>query len=363
MVASPPSTGPYGLNNPPPLQRQVSSSSSDVSMDPHGQQQVQQPQQPVPSAAAAAGAIYVQDSPVQLHANGGTYGLALLEDGSLIATPSTSSGSCSLSPNVIAALSAATGLSAHEISTWAANLPAGSTVKVTQHHYNNDPASKTASSTVLKQTSPRCTQPPLDHVFKQQRQQLTLEMASACHDSLISACVGLPSYQESFAVDPNEILSKDRGTKSYQGSPSSVMIKQEPPSYNMIQPSSSTDDLNNNIGLEHDQFMMQDHHFLHHNPIGNQQDKPCSVINVANSRLLNMDNAGDSSIVKQEPSNRLVQNILSDIDLDEFPDNIVDDMDICSGFNLNDQDFTSIKSIVEQTFKDGRDVLDIISAV
>lgn len=353
MVASPPSTGPYGLNNPPPLQRQVSSSSSDVSMDHHAQQPQQQQQHPVSAA------IFVQDNQVQLHANGGTYGLALLEDGSLIATPSTSAGSCSLSPNVIAALSAATGLSAHEISTWAANLPAGSTVKVTQHHYNNEsssPASKTASSTVLKQTSPRCTQPPtLDHVFKQQRQQLTLEMASACHDSLISACVGLPSYQESFAVDPNEILSKDRGSKSFQGSP---VIKQEPPSYNMMP---STDDLNNNIGLEQDlssQLMMD--HFNGPPPyVQNQEvNKPCSVINVANSRLLNMDGSG----VKQEP-NRLVQNILSDIDLDEFPDNIVDDMDICSGFNLNDQDFTSIKSIVEQTFKDGRDVLDIISAV
>ena len=50
--------------------------------------------------------------------------------------------------------------------------------------------------------------------FRQQRHQLTLEMASsACHDSLISACVGLPSYQECFAVDPNEILSKDRATR------------------------------------------------------------------------------------------------------------------------------------------------------
>ena len=51
-------------------------------------------------------------------------------------------------------------------------------------------------------------------ISRQQRQQLTLEMASsACDDSLISACVGLPSYQESFAVDPNEILSKDRATR------------------------------------------------------------------------------------------------------------------------------------------------------
>ena len=118
------------------------------------------------------------------------------------------------------------------------------------------------------------------------------------------------------------------------------------------------------------------------------QDIKPSVINMANSRLLNMENNNsfcNSSNnvmshhnIKQElitpdnnhynQNNRLVQNnnmsaILSDIDLDEFPDTIMDDMDFNSGFNLNDQDFTSIKSIVEQTFKDGRDVLDIISAV
>ena len=120
-----------------------------------------------------------------------------------------------------------------------------------------------------------------------------------------------------------------------------------------------------------------------------QQDIKPSVINMANSRLLNMENnnsfcnSSNNVIshhmnIKQElitpdnnhynQNNRLVQNnnmsaILSDIDLDEFPDTIMDDMDFNSGFNLNDQDFTSIKSIVEQTFKDGRDVLDIISAV
>ena len=97
---------------------------------------------------------------------------------------------------------------------------------------------------------------------------------------------------------------------------------------------------------------------------------------VANSRLLNSHSSYHAGLsqyqhdaVKQE---RLVQNaqqalsetFLNDIDLDEFPDNIMDtDMDISGSFNFNDQDFTSIRSIVEQTFKDGRDVLDIISAV
>ena len=115
----------------------------------------------------------------------------------------------------MAALSAATGLSPQDINNWASNLPAGTTFKVT-HHYDQSLAVSKAASTLMKQTSPSVSSPrSLDHaIFRQQRQQLTLEMASsACHDSLISACVGLPSYQESFAVDPNEILSKDRATR------------------------------------------------------------------------------------------------------------------------------------------------------
>ena len=41
---------------------------------------------------------------------------------------------------------------------------------------------------------------------------------------------------------------------------------------------------------------------------------------------------------------------------------MLEDVDL-SGFAINDQDLTSIRAIVEQTFNDGRDVLDIISAV
>ena len=63
-------------------------------------------------------------------------------------------------------------------------------------------------------------------------------------------------------------------------------------------------------------------------------------------------------------TNSLNQGSHPDFDLDEMiPVNFLDDMDLCGGFNINDQDFTSMKSIVEQTFKDGRDVMDIISAV
>ena len=351
-------------------------------------------------AAAPNATLFVQNNQIQLHANGGTYGLALLEDGSLIATPQTATphfeqklGTSSLSPNVIAALSAATGLSPQEITSWAASLPAGSTVKVT-HHYDS-PASK-AASTLMKQTSPSVSTPKpqaaLDHVLRQQRQQLTLEMASsACHDSLISACVGLPSYQESFAVDPNEILSKDRGANRLLQptiqqplplSPQQVpVIKQEPPfMINTPPPPNITneDDFNNNSNRIVDEGIsppMISDDFSNcgfSNPF-DQTIRTPSVINMANSRLLNMENNG----IKQEPgcssnynTNRLVQttnhhqmpNLLNDLDLDEFPTNMIDDMDI-SGFNLNEQDFSSIKSIVEQTFKDGRDVLDFISAV
>ena len=186
--------------------------------------------------------LFVQDQQIQLHANGDTYGLTVLEDGSLVATPqqqqqkpnpnlvgnnnklrNTNPGGVAsalanpahLSPNVIAALSAATGLPANEIYSWAANLPAGSTVKVT-HHFENSNSTSSGSATAvinanaktaltsIRQTSPTVTTSRvqlqadrlMDHVLRQQRQQLTLEMANTCHDSLISSCVGLPSYQE-----------------------------------------------------------------------------------------------------------------------------------------------------------------------
>ena len=194
--------------------------------------------------------LFVQDQQIQLHANGDTYGLTVLEDGSLVATPqqqqqkpnpnlvgnnnnklrNTNPGGVAsalanpahLSPNVIAALSAATGLPANEIYSWAANLPAGSTVKVTHHFENSNTSTSSSCSgssnsssaiinanaktalTSIRQTSPTVTTSRvqlqadrlMDHVLRQQRQQLTLEMANTCHDSLISSCVGLPSYQE-----------------------------------------------------------------------------------------------------------------------------------------------------------------------
>ena len=45
---------------------------------------------PTSASAGTNATLFVQNNQIQLHANGGTYGLALLEDGSLIATPQTS---------------------------------------------------------------------------------------------------------------------------------------------------------------------------------------------------------------------------------------------------------------------------------
>ena len=113
--------------------------------------------------------------------------------------------------------------------------------------------------------------------------------------------MGLPSYQESFAVDPNEVLSKDRLIKSRAASLPNPTIPHVEPS-------------------------------------------------LANSRLLSL---------PPELSNLSSLSTMnySDFDID------LDDIDIDAVHSLNDQEFTSIRSIVEQTFKDGRDVLDIISAV
>jgi DNA-directed RNA polymerase subunit RPC12/RpoP len=363
--------------------------------------------------------LFVANQHIQLHANGDTYGLALMEDGSLVATPQQqqqtlqmdqnltstpvpeSTSQQPLSANVIAALSAATGLPPNEICSWASSLPAGSTVRVT-HHFDSAMTSSPPKTPSPMLARPRLQQklatiePLLKHQL-QERQLLTLEMANACHDSLISACVGLPSYQESFAVDPNEILSKERGCNKVV---KTFNIKQEPldnlqTPMDIVSSMTSTtdqDDLNNNID-DTLSSMISDESFAN---TCNQDFRP-SVINRANSRLLSRHVMIESPVtmIKQEPmftttsptsmsmmaspmsissssmssppasnsGSLLTSQLLPDLDLDEFPDNILwDDMDL-SGFTLNDQDFCSIRSIVEQTFKDGRDVLDIISAV
>ena len=66
----------------------------------------------------------------------------------------------------MAALSATTGLSPQDINSWASNLPAGTTIKVT-HHYDQSLAVSKAASTLMKQTSPSVSSPQgsIDHVF------------------------------------------------------------------------------------------------------------------------------------------------------------------------------------------------------
>lgn len=394
-LASPQATGAYGLTSP--------SLPSPISMQDNIGSNSQYQRQPSESSLMehqpVNPTLFVQNQQIQL--NGDTYGLAVLEDGSLVATPQiepkldqvSNRGFTSLSPQVIAALSAATGLPPQEICSWAANLPAGSTVRVT-HHF--DPVKSADSSARVSEHQPfspstglsadgparlnqlfsplaRLTADSSARVTQQQlftaktRQSLsrpanlTLEMANACHDSLISACVGLPSYQESFAVDPNEILSKDRCNKLL--SPNSVVIKEEPP----LTPNVVDNNFNNIVDDSLSGMISDDLGSYFNFPEVTKAAAP-SVINVANSRLLNSHviMSESANMIKQEPglfnSHQISPMGLMDLD-NIFPDGDAHaDLDLV-GFNLNDQDFTSIKTIVEQTFRDGRDVLDIISTV
>ena len=237
-----------------PVKQEVGSDTETATATAHHPQHPVDQQHPTISNSAT---LFVQDQQIQLHANGDTYGLTVLEDGSLVATPqqqqqqkpnpnlvgnnnklrNTNPGGVAsalanpahLSPNVIAALSAATGLPANEIYSWAANLPAGSTVKVT-HHFENSNSTSSGSATAvinanaktaltsIRQTSPTVTTSRvqlqadrlMDHVLRQQRQQLTLEMANTCHDSLISSCVGLPSYQEVYILRQDTFFVKSQ---------------------------------------------------------------------------------------------------------------------------------------------------------
>ncbi len=67
-----------------------------------------------------------------------------------------------------------------------------------------------------------------------------------------------------------------------------------------------------------------------------------------------------SSYTPSSMTSSVHNGLLPDFDID-LPE-MLEDVDF-SGFAINDQDLTSIRAIVEQTFNDGRDVLDIISTV
>ena len=437
--------------------------------------------------------------------------------------PTTSSMSSSvLSMNTISELSAATGLPSSEIQSWAASLPAGSTVRVT-HHYDlknsaslseqeggsmnrgEDEKSSSSPSVVAAGSnnsfSKHSSEDPLDflpmnhmeflsHLPKfptagvaetiLPRSQLSTPLNCG---SVIDSGPLQPCYLESFAVDPNEVLRKDRIKSEFGYSSSSSCSDEDrnsilsndplgnidyeaPITQHLHQhqeqhlhqfmtpnPSNAADSLSafqfnllHNIQqpLQQQQQMGSSSPFCH---IKSEPNSPMSssapdsgsssavaVAAVASSPSMAslVSNYGGSSsdlsdcssnyqnshnLLQQQlhhaqghlspVTNQEHQHILSGLDMEMQEDvtstqqlrqplnyvhhhiqaaaaaaaasNVAavggsaaatavgagggpEEMDL-SSFQLNDQDFHSIKSIVEQTFKDGRDMLDIISAV
>ena len=84
---------------------------------------------------------------------------------------------------------------------------------------------------------------------------------------------------------------------------------------------------------------------------------PICPLNLMSSSPLSMTSPLSSSSSMTSSSLNSNNSLLSDFDID-LPE-MIDDVD----FAINEQEMTSLRAIVEQTFNDGRDVLDIISAV
>ena len=321
-----------------------------------------------------------------------------------LATTTTSSSPI-LPVKTISELSAATGLPSSEIQSWAASLPAGSTVRVT-HHFDVKKAALAAAAASTRGCSGN---PPnhmdfIRHLPQHPAALVNLPIsptAAATSAALTAAAITaataaatdaglpheylMPTDLESFAVDPNEVLKKDCG----------VSIKEEPleeaspPAAFPLQPGMFGGD-----GSTYDMSLQ-----------GHIKSEPNSPMSSSSSSLVSLvsqygggGNASDvsdcgangtlydqsSSSAVAAPSRVLLPHfqrpqhglprgggggqqleggdvldlVMPPVDYEAMEE----DIDL-TGVHLNEQDFHSIKSIVEQTFRDGRDMLDIIEAV
>ncbi|QQP35311.1 Uncharacterized protein FKW44_023491, partial [Caligus rogercresseyi] len=236
-----------------------------------------------------------------------------------------------LPPNTINELSAATGLSSSEICSWASTLPAGALVKVT-HHYNT---SIQPSGSILQQ--PQIIEANRiedngdfvanNHQLMTQQQHLAPALLAG---ALKNSSVGLLSYQEVFAVDPNEVLQKSL-SKSTLLTTRRGLKNEEPHT------TSSTLEDFIDLGI----FSPEDPSVIKEEPLSpNGSDSGFSN----HSYYIN---SGRLHTEQNHPP-------LSDIDLGlseclSTPHHSPLEDDTLSV--LNDQDFSSMKSIVEQTLR------------
>ena len=354
------------------------------------------------------------------------FNLSLLEDGSFVATaanpsrppptttsspvtsssspPATTTSSSPILPvKTISELSAATGLPSSEIQSWAASLPAGSTVRVT-HHFDVKKAALAAAAAAAAAARVCNGNPPnhmdfIRHLPQHPAALVNLPITTAATSSALTAATasaadaGLPpewhtpTDLESFAVDPNEVLKKD-----------CVSVKEEPleessPSF-ACQP-----------GMFGDTYDMSLQGQIKSEPNSPMSSSSSSLVSLVSQygagnasdlsdcggggggtpydQLSSSPSAAGAALSRfplphfQRPQHGLPRGVGAVgtsggpqlegdvLDLVMPPvdyEAMEEDIDL-TGVHLNEQDFHSIKSIVEQTFRDGRDMLDIIGAV
>ncbi|CAB4054813.1 KRAB [Lepeophtheirus salmonis] len=312
-------------------------------------------------------------NPIAYREVGNSFNLALLDDGSncLVSTTCTlptqtittkAHPSCAssmtttttsstviahngiLPPNTINELSAATGLPSSEICSWAATLPTGAL----QHQ---------------QQPSHQLLLPAIINIppFQTAHPEVPLTVSeSEVSGALKNSSVGLLSYREIFAVDPNEVLQKSQ-SKSSLLAQKGCDIKVEPNTTMCRENSKPIPSVNNNDTCLED-FIGFDYGIFESGSEGSDSQKPSIKEEPSSPTGSDSGLSNNSSFYSNSYYINNNEDTLADIDLglpDCLNSNAANPLDDTLNV-LNDQDFNSMKTIVEQTFKDGREIMDVI---
>ncbi|XP_040579117.1 uncharacterized protein [Lepeophtheirus salmonis] len=329
-------------------------------------------------------------NPIAYREVGNSFNLALLDDGSncLVSTTCTlptqtittkAHPSCAssmtttttsstviahngiLPPNTINELSAATGLPSSEICSWAATLPTGALVKVT-HHYNTS-IEPSPTQQHQQQPSHQLLLPAIINIphFQTAHPEVPLTVSeSEVSGALKNSSVGLLSYREIFAVDPNEVLQKSQ-SKSSLLAQKGCDIKVEPNTTMCRENSKPIPSVNNNDTCLED-FIGFDYGIFESGSEGSDSQKPSIKEEPSSPTGSDSGLSNNSSFYSNSYYINNNEDTLADIDLglpDCLNSNAANPLDDTLNV-LNDQDFNSMKTIVEQTFKDGREIMDVI---
>ncbi len=319
--------------------------------------------------------------------------LSLLDSGNFVATcpapldPASeapvgdpSAAATVLPVSTLSELSVATGLPSSDIQTWAASLPAGSMVRVT-HHMDVKRASLAVAATAAAlggggSAAGHIRNPPNPMDYIRHLPQHPTDVCNLDGRVPTSPVSCLPAFGEpfAFAVDPNAVLKRESFSMAVQvkDEPAESGIKSEPSS----PLSSSTSSLASLVSQYSGETAVSDTGLAPDADGSNVYESffdaslpPASVAvlphferplprnrqrNLANSETFVSSAVGEPAHMEELP--------MPGSAVVDFHHAMEEDVDL-PGFQLNEQDLNSIKSIVEQTFRDGRDMLDIIEAV